>query len=57
MVEQSNQNCTGLERRHSVTRGRRSGLVVRKFVLNWFSLALVADNEGQERRRNSMVPL
>ena len=57
MVEQSNQNWMGLERRHSVTRGRRSGLAVRKFVLNWVSKALVVDSEGQDRRKDSMVPL
>ena len=57
MVEQSNQNCTGLERRHSVTRGRRSGWAVRKVSLKWASMTLEVDKEGQDRRKDSMVPL
>ena len=57
MVEQSNQNWMGLDRRHSVTRGRRSGLAVKKFVVNWVREPLVVDSDGQDRRKDSMVPL
>ena len=57
MVEQSNQNWTGSIVMHWVTRGRRSGLVSRKLYLNSPKLALVLDKEGQDKRKDSMLPL
>ena len=32
-------------------------MAVRKFVWNWVSEALVVDSDGQDRRKDSMVPL
>ena len=57
MVEQSSQNCTGSVMTHSVTRGRRSGLEVRKLSMNSVRLALVVDKEGHDSRKDSMLPL
>ena len=57
MVEQSSQNCTGLDIKHSVTRDERSGWLERKSDLNCSSLSLVDEREGQDRRRSSRVPL
>ena len=57
MVEQSTQNWTGSAFTHSVTRGRMSGLEVRKVSMNSVRLALVVDKEGHDRRKDSMVPL
>ena len=57
MVEQSNQNCTGLEDTHSVTRGIRSEFAARKSALDLDSRALEPDSEGQDRRKDSIVPL
>ena len=57
MVEQSNQNWTGSDITHTVTRGRRSGLVIRKLSLNTSRVALVVDREGQDKRKDSIVPL
>ena len=57
MVEQSSQNWTGSVITHSVTRGRMSGLEIRKLFMNSVRLALVVDKEGHDRRKDSMVPL
>ena len=56
MVEQSNQNCTGLVIMHSVTRVAMSGFAARKSSLNLDRRALELDREGQERRKDSIVP-
>ena len=42
---------------HWVTRGRRSGLFSRKLYLKSPKLALVLDKEGQDKRKDSMLPL
>ena len=57
MVEQSSQNCTGLDTKHSVTKDERSGWMERKSDWNLSSMSLVEEREGQDRRSCSRVPL